>query len=220
MRSRRAHCWQSAAATASRSGAGWAIVAAVSKLTSDDFRQHPTEVARGLIGARLVCGGCAGTVVETEAYAAVGDEAAHTFFRPSAREFVAGHAPGAAYVYLNYGMYWLANILVKGPGGAGFVLLRALEPQRGLATMRRRRGRDAARDLCSGPGKLTIAMGIDGRDHGGSFVAAGARFWFEPATEPAEVESDVRVGISRAQDLPWRYLAKGSSFVSRPKGRA
>jgi DNA-3-methyladenine glycosylase len=188
---------------------------------ADLFQQDPVTAARGLIGARLVCGGCSGIVVETEAYAAVGDEAAHTFFKPSAREFVANHEPGAAYVYLNYGMYWLANVLTKtATGEEGFVLLRALEPERGIATMRRRRAKEKARDLCSGPGKLTIALGIDGDDHGGTFLGDSARFWFEEDDGAHEVVDDVRVGINRATDLRWRFLAKSSEYVSRPLGRA
>ncbi len=188
----------------------------------DLFRGDPVTAARGLIGARLVCGACSGIVVETEAYAAVGDEAAHTFFKPSARAFVERHAAGAAYVYLNYGMYWLANVLTKGPEGAGFVLLRALEPERGVAAMRRRRGRERERDLCSGPGKLTIALGIDGADHGASFVGRGARFWFEEVCGggAGEVVADRRVGITRATELPWRFLAAGSQHVSVRAGRA
>ncbi len=183
------------------------------------FERDPLTCARELVGARLVCGSCSGTVVETEAYTATGDEAAHTFFRPSAREFVARHRAGAAYVYLNYGMYWLANVLVKGDGGDGFVLLRALEPERGIAAMRRRRGRERTRDLCSGPGKLTIALGIGAEDHGGSFVGRGARFWFEAPGRPTEVEEDVRVGITRSAELPWRFLMRDSEYVSvRKKG--
>src|SRR5436190_20924421 len=136
------------------------------------FQRDPLTCAQELIGCELVWGDCAGIVVETEAYAAVGDEAAHTFFRPSARTFVASHPPGAAYVYFNYGMYWLFNVLVKGGPEDGFVLIRALEPVRGVELMQKRRfpdkrGKEAPiQTLCSGPGKLTIAMGIDGRDHG------------------------------------------------------
>jgi DNA-3-methyladenine glycosylase len=183
------------------------------------FRQDPVTAARGLVGARFVCGECSGIVVETEAYAAVGDAAAHTFFKPSAREFVTTHDAGAAYVYLNYGMYWLANVLTKGPDGDGFVLLRALHPERGVTTMRRRRGKERSRDLCSGPGKLTIAMGIDGDDHGGTFIGGRARFWFEKNEARVEVVDDVRVGIKRATDLRWRFLAKGSEHVSRAPGK-
>ena len=181
------------------------------------FRTDPLTAARELIGAELLCGSCSGVVVETEAYAAVGDEAAHTFSRPSARKFVADNDAGSAYVYLNYGMYWLANVLVKGKSGDGFVLLRALEPRSGIATMRRRRGRKNLRDLCSGPGKLTIAMGINGKDHGKSFVRGNNKLRFRKAESPVEILTTTRIGISKSADLPWRFLKKGSIFVSAQK---
>ena len=186
-------------------------------LKDDLFRTDPLTAARELIGAELLCGNCSGIVVETEAYAALGDEAAHTFSRPSARAFVADNDAGSAYVYLNYGMYWLANVLVKGKSGDGFVLLRALEPREGIATMRRRRGRKKLRDLCSGPGKLTIAMGINRKDHGKSFVRSGNKLRFRKAAAPVEILTTTRIGITKSADLPWRFLKKGSIFVSAQK---
>ncbi len=181
------------------------------------FARAPEVCARELVGCRLVWRGCAGRIVEAEAYAAEGDPACHTFSRPSARAFVARHPPGTAYVYLNYGVHWLFNILTKGRHGAGFVLVRALEPLDGLPAMRRRRGVEAATALCSGPGKLTRALGITGRDHGRAFLA-GPATGIERAAAPGAVCSDRRVGIRRARDLRWRFLAAGSRFVSRPAG--
>ena len=99
-----------------------------------------------------------------EAYAAIDDEAAHTFTRPSARSFIERNKAGAAYVYFNYGVHWMLNVLVKGDAN-GFVLIRALEPRRGIELMKKRRGVDDLRQLCSGPGKLTQAFAITGRDH-------------------------------------------------------
>jgi DNA-3-methyladenine glycosylase len=190
------------------------------RLSADFFIQNPVDCARGLIGTELVRGKCSGIVVETEAYAAKGDEAAHTFFRKSARDFVANKKAGAAYVYLNYGMYWLTNVLLKGET-AGFVLIRALEPKSGIALMKKRRKRDKLKELCSGPGKLTIAMDIDGRHHGKDYVSQRAPFYFLPRAEPASVETCVRIGITKSVDLPWRFLLKDSEFVSAPKkGRA
>jgi len=186
-------------------------------LSSDTFRLDPLTAAKKLIGTELWCGNCSGIVVETEAYAADGDEAAHTFSRPSARQFVADNDAGSAYVYLNYGMYWLANVLVKSNAGDGFILLRAIEPINGISTMRRRRNRSHIRDLCSGPGKLTIAMGINGKDHGNSFVGRKARFYFRQSTSPVEVTADTRIGITKSVDLPWRFLKTGSPFVSVQK---
>jgi DNA-3-methyladenine glycosylase len=156
--------------------------------------------------------------VETEAYSALGDDACHTFSRPSTREFVARNIPGTAYVYLNYGMYWLFNVLVKGGrGGAdeGFVLIRALEPTHGIEVMEERRGQHSLHALCSGPGKLTQAFGITGAAHG--LDLCGGALGFCRRIGPMEVETDVRVGINRSAHLLWRFLLKGSSFVSVPR---
>ena len=189
------------------------------------FQRDPVTCARELIGCELVWKHGAGIVVETEAYAAIHDEACHTFARPSAREFVARHRAGAAYVYLNYGMYWLLNVLVKGGSEDGFVLLRALEPTRGVAAMTRRRLAQRKsplahpRALCSGPGKLAVALGVEGRDHGRDFCT-GKTIGFHPPERAAEVVADVRIGISKAAHLPWRFLLRGSTAVSVPAGRA
>ena len=116
-------------------------------------------VARELVGCTLEWDGCAGRIVEVEAYAAVGDPACHTMTRPSAREFVARHPAGTAYVYLNYGMYWLLNVLVKDGGEDGLILFRALEPTDGLAVMRERRGQGAAGGLVFRSGEIGRALG-------------------------------------------------------------
>jgi DNA-3-methyladenine glycosylase len=185
------------------------------------FSQDPVTCARALIGCTLVWEGCAGIVAETEAYAAVGDEAAHTWNRPSARAFVENQPPGAIYVYFNYGMYWMLNVLIKGGASDGFVLFRALEPTEGLAKMRQRRAvrrkagsaplADTA--LCSGPGKLAQALAITGADHQRDFCrnARAALYFPESAVE---VETCVRIGISRAQHFPWRFLLAKSPHVS------
>ena len=188
------------------------------RIKSDFFQTDPVSAARNLIGKRVVCQKCSGIIVETEAYADKGDEAAHTFTRPSAREFVTKYDAGSAYVYLNYGMYWLANVLTKGPKGNGFVLLRALEPENGIDLMRKRRNQKKMKDLCSGPGKLTIAMGINGKDHGQSFTSTGSRFWFEETHCETKIVTDTRIGITRSADLLWRFLKKNNDFVSKKKG--
>src|SRR6266550_1260210 len=114
------------------------------------FRRDPLSCARELIGAELGWGECAGIIVEVEAYAALNDEAAHTFTRPTARAFIERNKPGAAYVYFNYGVHWMLNVLVKGEEN-GFVLIRALEPRRGIERMKKRRGLSDMKSLCSGP---------------------------------------------------------------------
>jgi DNA-3-methyladenine glycosylase len=188
------------------------------------FQRDPLTCARELIGCELVWNRAAGIIVEVEAYAEQGDEASHTFVRPSARAFVARHPAGAAYVYMNYGVHWLLNVLVKGEAN-GFVLIRALEPTRGIPAMQKRRhttaGTAAAmrpHALCSGPGKLSQALGVTGRDHGRDFCS-GRSIGFRPPITPALVEVDVRIGISKAADLPWRFLFAGSPFVSVRPGR-
>lgn len=191
-------------------------------LSESFFRRDVVTVARDLVGVELVWGGCAGVIVETEAYAAEGDEACHTMSRPSARAFVETERPGTAYVYLNYGMYWLLNVLVKGGGQDGLVLIRALEPRAGLEEMRARRGRERVRELCSGPGKLGRALGITGEEHGARLAGAGRAEGrgLRRVAERADVEADRRIGINRAVELPWRFLARGSEFVSVAMGKA
>lgn len=177
------------------------------------FRQDPLTCAAGLIGCHLEWHGCVGRIVETEAYDSQDDPACHTWFRPSARDFVEQHPAGVAYVYLNYGVHWLFNILVKGPERSGFVLLRALEPVAGLETMRERRAGVPDATLAAGPGRLTRALGIDGSVHGLAFLEAGgvALRW---GSAPALVAGP-RIGISRATELDWRFGDPTSRSLSR-----
>lgn len=180
------------------------------------FTQSPVECAWALVGCELVWGACSGVVVECEAYAAEGDPACHTFSRPSAREFVARHRAGSAYVYFNYGMHWMLNVLVKGEAD-GFVLIRAIEPLRGVRAMQRRRGGRSGRDLTAGPGRLAAALGVTGKDHGRDLCASPRRC-FLTGVEGVGVVADGRIGISRAQELPWRFSLEGSGYVSvRPR---
>lgn len=193
------------------------------------FRREPLVCARELIGCHFRWGPFLTRVVETEAYDAHGDEACHTFFRPSARAFVAAHPAGTAYVYFNYGVHWLFNVLVKGRR-EGFVLFRALEPLYGLEAMRKARGRSDPTELCSGPGKLTQALGITGAHHGFDLCAHPAYGFYsagerdgdgagEGETEEVVVETSPRIGISRAVDLPWRFTLAGSPHVSGERRR-
>lgn len=176
------------------------------------FERSPLACAQDLVGAELRWGGCSGIVVETEAYEETGDPACHTFSRPSARAFVAAHPPGAAYVYLNYGMHWLFNVLVKGRRN-GFVLVRALEPREGIEAMRGRRHVQDVLKLCAGPGRLTQAMGISGAHHGAD-VCASPDFSFRSRSGRPKVVADGRIGISKAAERPWRFTLAGSRFVS------
>ncbi len=184
-------------------------------LRSSFFQGDPLECARNLIGTSLHWNDCAGVVVETEAYLTENDEACHTFFRPSTRAFVERNKAGAAYIYLNYGVHWMLNVLVKGAPRTGLILVRAVEPRSGIESMRARRGVEEVRQLCSGPGKLTQAFDITTRHHEID-LCGDMRHCFTEREQPVvEVVADPRIGISRAADLPWRFTLRGSRFVSR-----
>lgn len=183
------------------------------KLTPDFFTADPVACARNLIGASFHWKGCTGRIVETEAYHALGDEACHTWLRPSSRDFVENREAGDAYVYLNYGVHWLFNILVKGPEGNGFVLLRAMDPVDGLEQMRKRRGNFPDKLLAAGPGRLTNALGIGREDHGTSFLKSDD-CWIRLEKEP-QVIAGPRIGISKAVELPWRFGDPESKCLSK-----
>lgn len=130
------------------------------------FDRHHLDVAEDLLYCHLRWDGVSGRIVETEAYALEGDPACHTATRPSTREFVRRHPPGTVYAYINYGMYWLLNVLA----GDGIILIRAMEPLMGIETMQQRRKKNRLSDLCSGPGKLGQAINLGATDHGTSLM--------------------------------------------------
>jgi DNA-3-methyladenine glycosylase len=182
------------------------------------FERDPLICARELIGAELIWGDCCGVLVETEAYNAKNDEACHTFMRPSTRAFIERNKAGAAYVYFNYGMHWMLNVLVKGNEN-GFVLIRALEPRTGIDRMKKRRKLDDVKRLCSGPGKLTQAFDITDRHHEMDLCADPRHCFAYPSNvrpRRVQVVADSRIGITRSADLPWRFTLRGSQFVSAP----
>jgi DNA-3-methyladenine glycosylase len=177
------------------------------------FRRDPLTCARELIGTQLTWGQCSGVVVEVEAYAAQNDQASHTFVRPSARDFIQRNPAGAAYVYFSYGAHWMLNVLVKGEAN-GFVLIRALEPRRGISAMKKRRGLDDIRKLCSGPGKLARALDITKRHHEMSLVQNPRYSFSRDPGVGAAIVADQRIGITKSADFPWRFTLRGSPFVS------
>jgi DNA-3-methyladenine glycosylase len=183
-------------------------------LRASFFQRDPVTCARELVGTELIWDNCCGVIVETEAYNAVDDEAAHTFTRPSARSFIERNVPGTAYVYFNYGMHWMLNVLVKGDEN-GFVLIRALEPKIGIELMRKRRGLNDVKSLCSGPGKLTQAMAITGRHHEMNLCDDPQHCFARNANTTMDVVADARIGITRSAHYPWRFTLRGSPFVSR-----
>ena len=188
----------------------------VGVLPGSFFQIDPLQCAENLVGSELVWGKCAGIVVETEAYLVEGDQASHTFNRPSARAFVERNKPGAAYIYFNYGVHWMLNVLVKGGPRDGLILIRAIEPRRGLAIMRQRRGLKDIRRLCSGPGKLTQALAITKRHHEIDLSSDPAHCFRARLDPEVSVVADRRIGISRAKDFPWRFTLLGSQFLSVP----
>lgn len=181
------------------------------------FYNRPTiEVARSLLGKVLVHGAAAGIIVETEAYLGGDDLASHSARGITERTRVIFGPPGHAYVYFIYGMYECLNIVVEPAGKPGCVLVRALEPVAGIEIIQRRR--PAARrmeDLASGPGKLTLAMGIT-RAHNGADVTRGNLVVREPGEHRAlEIGVTPRVGIRDCADWPLRFLIRGNRFVNR-----
>ncbi len=187
-------------------------------LTRAFFERDPLACARDLLGCELVWRNTSGIIVETEAYAEYGDQACHAFLRPSVRTFISERPAGSTYIYLNYGVHWLLNFLVKGESFRGFVLIRALEPRAGIKSMFKRRRVRQVKDLCSGPGKLTQAMGITSEWNGADFFAipgVDLSLWEEP---PAVVASQ-RIGITKSAELEWRYFVAHLPFVSGRKGK-
>jgi DNA-3-methyladenine glycosylase len=185
-----------------------------------DFYDRPVlEVARELIGCTVEYGGAAGVIVETEAYHEI-EPACHAFVGLTPRTRTLFGPPGLAYVYRSYGVHALLNAVCEPQGVGAAVLIRALEPMRGVEAMRARRGREREEELCSGPGKLTQALGIELSENGTDLsfgpIAIGPRrgVWRE---HPVVVGG--RIGITRAVELPWRFCAAGNRHVSRPRPR-
>jgi DNA-3-methyladenine glycosylase len=185
-----------------------------------DFYARPVlEVARDLIGCVVSHAGCAGVIVETEAYH-VSEPACHAYVGLTARTSTLFGPPGRAYVYRSYGIHAMLNAVAEPEGVGAAALIRALEPLEGVEVMRARRGMEPLRSLCSGPGKLTQALGIglelNASDlrRGPVVISPRPADWRDPA-----VSTDRRIGITRAVELPWRFCATGSRFLSRGLSR-
>lgn len=173
------------------------------------FLRPPEAVARDLIGASLLYDGVGGTIVETEAYHPA-DPASHSFKGPTLRNAAMFGQPGTVYVYRIYGMHWCLNFVCS---GAAAVLIRALEPTAGIDRMIERRGLSAPRELCSGPGKLCIAMGLSKAEDG--LALTDPPFAFRPAAALQPMVIGPRIGITKAAELPWRFGLAGSAYLSR-----
>jgi DNA-3-methyladenine glycosylase len=182
------------------------------------FYDRPVlEVARDLVGCTVRHGATAGVIVETEAYHH-SEPACHAYVGLTARTETLFGPPGVAYVYRSYGIHALLNAVCEPEGEGAAVLIRALEPLEGIPEMRARRGGlRRLEDLCSGPGKLTQALGIGLELNGTSLIDGPIAFGPPVAVRPEiEIAVGPRVGITKAAELPWRFCAAGNRHVSRP----
>ena len=184
------------------------------------FYDRPVlEVARDLVGCVVSHDGCSGVIVETEAYHD-SEPACHAFVGLTARTQTLFGPPGHAYVYRSYGIHALLNAVSEPEGVGAAVLIRALEPVAGVDVMRSRRRLEPVESLCSGPGKLTEALGISLVHNGGDLARGPVVLSPRPrAWRDVAVSVDRRIGITKAAELPWRFCAAGSRFLSRPVRR-
>ncbi|MDR7270484.1 DNA-3-methyladenine glycosylase [Pelomonas saccharophila] len=177
-----------------------------------NFAQSPQTVARQLIGWTLLVDGIGGVIVETEAYD-MDDEASHSFKGPTLRNAPMFGPPGRAYVYLSYGLHWCLNVVCQEAGHGAAVLIRALEPTHGLEAMRARRGCHRAELLASGPGRVGQALAIDRSFNGLAFDEPP--FELLAPRDEIELVVGVRIGITKAGHLPWRFGIANSPFLSK-----
>jgi DNA-3-methyladenine glycosylase len=177
------------------------------------FDRPVLKVAPDLIGATLLFRGVGGTIVEVEAYHHT-DPAAHSFNGRTNRNAVMFGPAGHAYVYRSYGIHWCVNFVCEAEGSASAVLIRAIEPTAGLAAMKRRREVKEERLLCSGPGRLCEALGISRAQDG--LALDKPPFELRARSQKPEIVAGVRIGITKAADLPWRFGLKGSRYLSKP----
>ena len=177
------------------------------------FSRSVHEVAPDLIGATLLVNGVGGIIVEVEAYHHT-DPAAHSFRGPTLRNKVMFGPPGFAYVYRSYGIHWCVNFVCEEEGSASAVLIRALQPTHGIAAMRRRRGLHDERSLCSGPGKLCEALAVT-ITHS-ELPLDAPPIALHARTQKPDLVAGVRIGLTKAVELPWRYGLQGSKFLSKP----
>jgi len=181
------------------------------------FYNRPVlEVARDLIGCVVEDGECAGVIVETEAYHH-SEPASHAYVGLTNRTRTLFGPPGRAYMYRSYGIHACLNAVCEPEGIGAAVLIRALEPIEGIELMRERRGLERLEDLCSGPGKLTQALGIELKDNGCDLAVGPVVITPKPsAWRDVPVAASRRIGITKAVELEWRFSAVGSRYLSRP----
>jgi DNA-3-methyladenine glycosylase len=185
----------------------------MARIRRNFFARSVHAVAPDLIGATFLCDGVGGRIVEVEAYHHT-EPAAHSYRGRTERNAVMFGPPGHVYVYRSYGLHWCVNFVCEPAGSAAAVLIRAVEPVEGLATMRRRRGLADTRLLCSGPGRLCEALAISRQQNG--FALDAPPFELHRRVGEVEIAVGPRIGITKAVAHPWRYGLKGSRFLSKP----
>ncbi|MTV37685.1 DNA-3-methyladenine glycosylase [Duganella radicis] len=185
----------------------------ITNLAGIDFSAPSHEVASRLIGVTLLVNGVGGRIVETEAYDR-SEPASHCYIGETPRNFSMFGPPARSYVYRSHGLHWCLNFVCRETGHGAGVLIRALEPTHGLEQMRARRGLEPERLLCSGPGRLAQALGVT-RDFNNLPLSAPP---FQLLARAGEIEvlAGPRIGISKAVELPWRFVEAGSRFLSKP----
>ena len=194
----------------------------VQRLGRDFYARDALDVAPMLLNKVLAKDdGRAGRIVEVEAYRGADDPGSHGHRGPTPRTAAMFGPPGHLYIYFTYGMHWCANVVVETDGVCAAVLLRALTPLRGLEAMRKDRGPVGSRDrdLCSGPAKLTQALGLDGSYNGVDLVTAyrGLAILDDGNPPPTEPQQTTRIGLTNGTDLLWRWHVPGVPDVSRPR---
>lgn len=182
------------------------------------FNKSTLEVAKALLGCYLISksneGEAIGKIVETEAYLK-NDPASHSFTGKTERNKAMFGPPGRAYVYFTYGMYHCFNVVTETEGVGEAVLIRALEPIKGLEIMKKRRKTGKVTNLCSGPAKLVQALGINKEHNHIDLTNSNLRLCLGEKINPKEVFQTTRIGISKGADLPYRFMIKNNPFVSR-----
>lgn len=185
------------------------------------FERRVDEVAPDLLGMLLSCGDCLGRIVEVEAYRSDDDPASHGFGGKTRRNAAMFGPPARLYVYFTYGMHWCANVVCEPEGSCAAVLIRAVAPLRGLDEMWRRR--PAARrqsDLCSGPAKLTAALGVDGRHNGCDLLDQASEVRLSSdGMLPGPIGNSPRIGVTKGAERLWRWYLLGDPNNSRPSAR-
>jgi DNA-3-methyladenine glycosylase len=190
-------------------------------LAPEFYARPVVEVARALIGCVVEHRAAAGVIVETEAYHE-SEPACHAYIGLTPRTRTLFGAPGRAYVYRSYGIHAMLNAVCEEPGIGAAVLIRALEPVRGIVRMRERRAVHRREELCSGPGKLAAALGVEllhnecDLTRGPVVIRPPRESWLR---RDHEVRTGPRIGITKAVELPWRFCVAGSPHVSRPRPR-